>query len=310
LTTTAATGSGAAIYPITASGAAIANYNIVYVPGALTITKAPLTITADNKSRNYGVANPAFTITYSGFVNGDTQAALTTPATATTVATSTTAPGSYAITANGAASGNYSFNYVNGTLTIVPLTITNLTSLGISSGTLSPTFATATATYKASVDNAVDNIKLLLVFDPTATARINGSSAPNGSYSSGVPLKVGDNTITVTITAQDGITQNTYTLTIYRGESIFAITATNILTPNGDGKNDYWIVKDIQLYPNNTVTVFDKGGRTIYSKHGYNNEWDGTLKGAALNEGTYYYVIDLGPGLRQFRGYISILRSN
>jgi gliding motility-associated-like protein len=69
------------------------------------------------------------------------------------------------------------------------------------------------------------------------------------------------------------------------------------------------VVKDIQLYPQNNVCVYDKAGRTVYTKHGYNNEWDGTLNGKPLTQGTYYYLVDLGPGLRKFKGFISILRN-
>ncbi len=68
-------------YPITASGAADANYTISYVAGTLTVTPAALTITADNKSKVYGAALPALTASYSGFVNGDTAASLSTPPT-------------------------------------------------------------------------------------------------------------------------------------------------------------------------------------------------------------------------------------
>jgi large repetitive protein len=98
-------------------------------------------------------------------------------------------------------------------------------------------------------------------------------------------------------------------VTVYKGLAMANLDATNILTPNGDGKNDYWLVKDIQSYPQNTVNVFDKAGRVVFSKHGYKNEWDGTLNGSPLAEGTYYFVVDLGPNLRKFKGYISILRN-
>ena len=131
----------------------------------------------------------------------------------------------------------------------------------------------------------------------------------NGPPSGDIPLMAGANTITVIITAQDGTTTNTYTIIVYRGESMGTIGATNVLTPNGDGKNDYWLIKDIRLYPQNNVTVYDKAGRVVYTKHGYNNEWDGTLNGSPLAEGTYYFVVDLGPNLRKFKGYVSILRN-
>lgn len=97
---------------------------------------------------------------------------------------------------------------------------------------------------------------------------------------------------------------------VYRGIAPLAITATNILTPNGDGKNDVWVIQDIQLYPNNTVTIYDKAGRVVYTKHDYNNDWDGTLKGSPLAEGTYYYTVDIGAGVPLLKGFITLLRSH
>lgn len=89
----------------------------------------------------------------------------------------------------------------------------------------------------------------------------------------------------------------------------YQLTASNILTPNGDGKNDTWVIKNIDYYPNNTVKVFDKAGRVVFTKKGYNNDWNGTYNNAALSEGTYYYVIDFGAGFGLIKGYITILRN-
>ena len=65
-------------YAITASGAVDPDYTISYVGGTLTVTPAGLTITADNQTKVYGAVLPALTASYSGFVNGDTSASLTT----------------------------------------------------------------------------------------------------------------------------------------------------------------------------------------------------------------------------------------
>ena len=88
------------------------------VSQSFTIAPAPLTISAVSASRAYGVANPIFIPTYSGFVAGDTAASLTTAPTCTTAATSSSPVGTYPITCSGAVDSNYSFTYVPGTLTI------------------------------------------------------------------------------------------------------------------------------------------------------------------------------------------------
>ncbi|SEW51467.1 T9SS type B sorting domain-containing protein, partial [Chitinophaga arvensicola] len=85
--------------------------------------------------------------------------------------------------------------------------------------------------------------------------------------------------------------------------------ATNVLTPNGDGINDRWVIKNISRYPNNQVKIFDRSGRLIYTKSGYNNEWDGTLNGQVLAQDTYYYIVDLGEGGKLEKGFITILRN-
>ena len=96
-------------------------YNTTTSSVPLTVTKAVLTVTANNLSRAYGVANPVLTYTLSGFVNGDTQASATTGAPSlSTTATVSSVVGSYPITAvvGTMAATNYSFTFVNGTLTV------------------------------------------------------------------------------------------------------------------------------------------------------------------------------------------------
>jgi gliding motility-associated-like protein len=309
LTTTASASSTAGDYTITASGAAMSNYNIVYQPGTMTINKAQLTVTADDQGRAFGAANPQLTISYYGFVNGDDVSKLSSTATASTIAGTNTAPGTYPITVTGAASPNYTFSYVPGTLTIAPLTDDNLSNLVVNQGrvALSPDFSPGVYSYSATVENLVDRVHVTALFASTATAQINGGLLYNNSPSNDIILHPGNNLISVIVTAQDG-SQHTYTIRIYRGLPASSITATNILTPNGDGKNDTWLVKDINLYPNNTVSVYDRAGRLVYNKHDYQNDWDGTLKGSPLEQGTYYFTIDLGNGGNLIKGFITIIR--
>jgi gliding motility-associated-like protein len=108
---------------------AAGNYNISYQAGTLTITPAVITVTADNATRNYGEANPVFTVTYTGFVNGDSEAQLSQLPVITSAAVNTARPGQYPITASGASALNYSFIYVDGVLsvnsTVVALAVPN-----------------------------------------------------------------------------------------------------------------------------------------------------------------------------------------
>ena len=87
--------------------------------GKLTVTKAPLTITAKSYTIKLGEALPTFEAEYSGFKNNETKAVLTTQPTITTTATSTNESGEYEITISGAEAQNYAISYVVGKLTIV-----------------------------------------------------------------------------------------------------------------------------------------------------------------------------------------------
>jgi len=88
------------------------------------------------------------------------------------------------------------------------------------SGTLSPTFATATLSYTASVTNTTTSITVTpTVTDTTATIKVNGTTVASGVASGAISLSVGSNTITTVVTAQDGITQSTYTVIVTRAPS-------------------------------------------------------------------------------------------
>ncbi len=139
-------------YKITVGGAADSNYIIHYVTGTLTVTPAPLTITAVNETKAYGAALPALTASYAGFVNGDTATSLAKPPTLSTTATahSHVSGNPYSITVGGAVNPNYAISYVSGTLTVTPapLTITASDKAMLAGGAL----PVLTATYKGLVN--------------------------------------------------------------------------------------------------------------------------------------------------------------
>ena len=117
LATAATQGSTVGTYGVTATGASALNYDFSYLPGTLTVTKAMLTVIADDKRREYGLANPVLTATVSGYRNGDTGAVMS-GLSLTTAATQGSNVGTYGIAASGASALNYDFSYLPGTLTI------------------------------------------------------------------------------------------------------------------------------------------------------------------------------------------------
>jgi gliding motility-associated-like protein len=86
-------------------------------------------------------------------------------------------------------------------------------------------------------------------------------------------------------------------------------------SPNGDSRNDEWIIPGIEGYPNNIVIVFDRWGSKVFTMKGYNNAdrvWRGEINqggnGKEAAFGTYYYVIDFKDGSKPKSGNILLSR--
>jgi len=88
------------------------------------VKKAPLTISVADTSRSYGMENPAFTLSYEGFVNGDDETSLLSLPQVECAAVSISDVGEYDIVVGGAAAGNYEISYRPGTLSVVPAATT------------------------------------------------------------------------------------------------------------------------------------------------------------------------------------------
>ncbi|MBL4708479.1 MAG: HYR domain-containing protein, partial [Flavobacteriales bacterium] len=85
------------------------------------------------------------------------------------------------------------------------------------------------------------------------------------------------------------------------------LDATTLFSPNGDGMNDTWVVNKPALIEGCKLIIVNRNGSEVYSTSNYNNEWDGTVSGTQLPEGTYYYIFDCPDG-RSLNGPITILR--
>lgn len=119
ITCSAAASSAVGTYDIVVKQGTVKNTCVTFVPGKLTIGKAPLTITAKSYTINQGGELPAFDVTYDGFKNNETKKILTKQPTITCAATSLSEPGTYEIVVSGAEAKNYEFAYKSGILTIL-----------------------------------------------------------------------------------------------------------------------------------------------------------------------------------------------
>ena len=106
-------------YEIVAFGAVSDKYEISYIPGTLTITKAPLTISAGNYTKKQGDAMPVFKASYAGFKNGEDESVLTKQPVFSCEANESSAPAEYSVTISGAEAENYAISYEQGHLTVV-----------------------------------------------------------------------------------------------------------------------------------------------------------------------------------------------
>ena len=96
------------------------------------------------------------------------------------------------------------------------------------------------------------------------------------------------------------------------GSTPNVLTIDKFITPDGDGINDAWQIKNIEKYSKNKVMVFDRWGSVIFSASGYDNQiqvWNGSdSKGKQLPAGTYFYSIDLGDGSAVQKGFIELIK--
>ena len=106
-------------YDIVASGAVSDKYEISYIPGTLTVTKAPLSISVGNYTKKQGDAMPVFKASYAGFKNGENESVLTKQPVFSCEANEASAPAEYAVTISGADAENYDISYEQGRLTVV-----------------------------------------------------------------------------------------------------------------------------------------------------------------------------------------------
>jgi gliding motility-associated-like protein len=85
----------------------------------------------------------------------------------------------------------------------------------------------------------------------------------------------------------------------------------NIITPNGDGKNDTFHIDNIEHYPNAELTIFNRWGKKVYQTREYMNNWGGLHNGQILPNSTYYYVLELNEPRspdKTINGTVSILK--
>ena len=93
-------------------------------------------------------------------------------------------------------------------------------------------------------------------------------------------------------------------------EEDFKLVANNVMTPDGNGQNDTWIVDNIETFGDVNVRVYDRWGRAVFEQRAYQNDWGGTSGTDILPDGTYYYYITFDQSEIVYRGALTIIRNN
>jgi gliding motility-associated-like protein len=282
---------------------------LLSTPGALnkyvsllnsTVTPAPLTITTFNTTKTYGdnlIVGAGYTnFTSSGLENGETIGSLSVIYVAGSAAADYAGTYTGALVPGSATGGtfkasNYHINYVNADV-IVNKAVLTITALNNSRkyGEPNPILELTYSGFKNDEDASILTTQPLV--STTATLL-----SPVGIY----PIKVGGAVATNYDFNYVNGTLNIEPLSI-------AIVVPNAFSPNGDGQNDTWNIKNIQNYPGNTVDVYNRYGEKLYSSIGYGTPWNGRYNGIDLPFGTYYYIINPKNGSSVISGYVTIIK--
>jgi gliding motility-associated-like protein len=87
------------------------------------------------------------------------------------------------------------------------------------------------------------------------------------------------------------------------------LEAYNFFTPNGDGKNDFFVVDDLLAVEDMTLKIYSAKGIELFSQPNYDNTWNGTDKnGNDLPKGNYYYIFTDKDGAAIYKGSITLIR--
>ena len=153
------------------------------------------------------------------------------------------------------------------------------------------------------------------IFENTSTT-LNASGGGTYAWTPGTGLN--DSTISNPIATPEITTTYYVTVTSPGGcvaiDSVVITVLPNIkfpdgISPNGDGKNDFWVIDFIEEYPNNVVEIYNRWGELLFHADGYQQDWEGKYNGQELPIGTYYYIIDLHEeSIKPFTGPLTILR--
>jgi gliding motility-associated-like protein len=170
------------------------------------------------------------------------------------------------------------------------------------------TFSIDLSPFLSDPDGNLDLSTLSIVVQPSsgALAILNGATL-EVDYA-GVAEFSGTDELTIEVCDQSGVCTQAVITILVEGDMV----VNNGISPNGDDKNDYWIIENILLEPENTVSIYSRWGDNIYEVENYNNT---TVVFGGLNNngkevasGVYFYRIEFKSGRPTLTGSLTIKR--
>ncbi|MGE0076229.1 MAG: MBG domain-containing protein [Bacteroidales bacterium] len=259
------------------------DYNAISKITEYVVTKAGLTVTANDQAIQFGSTIPELTYTYNGFVNNENESVLDTKPVASTTATSESSAGEYDIIVSGGSDNNYSFTYVKGTLTINEKVADPELSVSVATLVMgNQDNSTATFDITSNIDWSVESSESWLHANPengngnktiTLNADENSTAESRSATITVTGTGVASQTITVTQDASVGIDDNTMlTINIYPNPGNSWV---NIQLPNGIQKA--------------TLEIYNTVGTKIHQVN--LNTTENQVNVSELNQGIYIFRI-------------------
>ncbi len=146
--------------------------------------------------------------------------------------------------------------------------------------------------------------------DGTATVAVTGGTLP-------ISIQWNDQMNQITATAV-GLSEGVYSVVATDAigctlSSLVEVEPTvgcffiaSVLTPNGDGFNDDWVIGGLEFFPNSMVQVFNRWGQLMFESRGYNTRWDGQWNGRRVAVADYYYVITYDESQEPITGTVTV----
>ncbi|MBA4240958.1 MAG: hypothetical protein C0448_09530 [Sphingobacteriaceae bacterium] len=243
---------------------------------------------------------------------------VTPPPTLTVSGTPYCAGQTTTVTATGANSYTWSTGSTTNSIVVSPLGNTTYTVVGssIPSCTSSVVFTPSLITTAPQIINSspvifcLDSIKAI-------TVRIEGGNQPytvSWLIPSGGIVPFDTTTYTFYFTQSSTPSSGSYTIVVadqclYSDTLVIDINsidcdilAPNVVTPNGDGINDFFRINGLENFPGSSLNVFNRWGNKLYSNDDYKNDWSPNV-----TDGTYFYIVSVSDG-RKLNGFFQVFK--